>query len=181
MKPSARYGKVWVLSGAAVLVIIVWVFIRSNEASGDPGGRLMNQLTPTVSAIPGDGRLGVPWVSEPPQSMTAPYAIMIEPHQSSCDGRAATRGWSQVAVQAQFSWTKSFSALISYMNPRLMKLGWSLVAHPPPSDPPNRDWTKTLKNGARAELNIEEMQGNLSSQWQLYATTRPVGKAANGC
>jgi hypothetical protein len=173
----------WVLGSAAVLmvVVIVWVFTSSNTASGDPGGRLMDQLTPTVSSLPGYGTAAVPWVSQKPQSLAAPYAIKIEPYQDSCDGRAGTQGWSQVVVQAGFTWTKGFSTLISYMDPRLTKLGWSLVAHPPPSDPPSRDWTKKLNNGAKADLNIEEFQGNLSSHWQLDTTTRPVGKAVSGC
>ncbi len=172
----------WVLSSVAVLVVIVfWVSISSNAASGDPGGRLMDQLTPTVSSLPGYGRGAVPWVSQKPQSLAASYAIKIEPYLDSCDGRARTQGWSQVVVQAGFTWAKSFAALISYVDPRLTELGWSLVVHPPPSDPPSRDWTKTLSNGGRADLNIEEFQGDLSTHWQLYATTRPVDKAVSGC
>ncbi len=171
------------LGGAVVLliVVIVWVFTSSNVASGDPGGRVMDQLTPTVSSLPGFGMAALPWVSRMPQSLAAPYAIKIEAFRDSCDGRAGTQGWSQVVVQAGFTWTKGFSTLISYMAPRLTKVGWSLVEHPRPSIPPSQDWTKTLSNGARADLNVQQFQGTPSSHWQLDATTRPVGKAASGC
>lgn len=84
------------LGGAVVLliVVIVWVVASSNVASGDPGGRVMDQLTPTVSSLPGYGTAAMPWVSQMPQSLAAPYAVKIEPFRVSCDGRAGTQGWS---------------------------------------------------------------------------------------
>ena len=86
MTAFSRNGRMWALSCVTVLVVIVtWVFISSNADSGDPGGRLMDQLTPTVSSLPGYGT-GVPWVSQKPQSLAASYAIKIEPYQDSCDG-----------------------------------------------------------------------------------------------
>lgn len=168
--------------GVLVFVVIFWVVgLRSTAASGDPGGKVMNQLVPTVSSLPGYGLSALPWVSQIPQSLTASYAIKMEPFQDSCDGRAGTRGWSQVVVQAGFRWTKSLSALYSYMNPRLATLGWSAVVTSRPSMPPSLRWIKTLSNGSRANVSVSQGLGAYSSHWQLDAIANPVGRAVSGC
>jgi hypothetical protein len=141
----------------------------------------MKQLTPTVRALPGHGTNALPWVTQIPQSMEAPYAVKIEPFQDSCDGIAGTQGWSQVVVQAGFRWTKGLKALDSYMDPRFAMLGWSAVSQPRASNPPSQNWIKTLNNGTRAHVNVQEGMGSYSSHWQLDAIAQPVGKAAGGC
>lgn len=173
----------WILGvGVLLVVIIVGVFVfRSTAATGDPGGKVMNQLVPTVSALPGHGTSALPWVSQIPQSLEASYAIKIEPHQDSCDGRPGTQGWSQVVVQSGFQWSESLGALISFMEARLTELGWTAVPQSPPQDPPGQSWTKTLSNGSRANLNVTQEGGLSSSTWQLDAIANPVGKAASGC
>jgi len=183
MKLSPRRGVIWTLGGGTVLLvaIVFWALTGGKSASGDPGGKVMDQLTPTVSSLPGYGTAALPWVSQLPQSMVAPYAIKMEPHQDSCDGIAGTQGWSQVVVQAGFEWTKGYSALVSYMDPRLIKLGWSAVAQPRASNPPSQNWTKTLSNGSRADLSVTQELGTLSSHWQLDAIAKSVGKSASGC
>jgi hypothetical protein len=164
-----------------LVAVVVWALTGGNAVSGDPEGKVMDQLTPTVSSLPGYGTAALPWVSQIPQSMEAPYAIKMEPRQDSCDGIAGTQGWSQVVVQAGFKWTKGFSALVSYMDSRLTILGWSAVAQSRASNPPSQNWTKTLSNGSKADLNVSQELGTLSSHWQLDAITKPVGKAASGC
>lgn len=168
--------------GVLLVVVIVWVFgFRSTAATGDPGGKVMNELVPTVSSLPGHGTSALPWVSQIPQSLMASYAIKLEPFQDSCDGIAGTQGWSQVVVQAGFRWTKGLAALDSYMNPRLAKLGWSAVPQPRASNPPSQSWIKTLNNGSRANVSVSQGMGMYSSDWQLDAIAKPVGKAASGC
>lgn len=174
---------IWAL-GTAVVVLVavtVWVFIIRNTASGDPGGRVIDQLTPTVSALPGYGSAALPWVNQIPESMAPTYAVRIEPFQESCDDIAGTQGWSQVVVQAGFKWTKGFSALVSYMDPRLARLGWSAVEQPQTSIPPSQNWFRTLNNESRAIVSVSQDMGAYSSYWQLDATAKPVGKAAGGC
>ena len=175
----------WTLGVVVVVVLLVagaiWAFTGWNSANGDPGSRVMDQLTPTVSSLPGYATAALPWVNQIPQSMGAPYAIKIEPFQDSCDGIAGTRGWSQVVVQAGFKWTKGLSALVSHMAPRLTKLGWSAPAQSQTSNPPSQSWIKTLSNGSRAYVSVSQGVGTYSSHWQLDAIAKPVGKAAGGC
>lgn len=168
--------------GVLIVVIVVWVVaFRSTAATGDPGGKVMNQLVPTVSALPGHGTSALPWVSQIPQSLETSYAIKMEPHQDSCDGRPGTQGWSQVVVQSRFRWSDSLATLISFMQARLTELGWTVVPQSQPQDPPGESWTKTLGNGSRADLNVTQEGGPTSPTWQLDATAKPVGKAASGC
>ena len=50
-----------------------------SDTSGDPGSKVMNQLTPTVSALPGYDVGSIPWVDQIPQMGTGPYAVKIKP------------------------------------------------------------------------------------------------------
>jgi len=158
----------------ATVIGLVWLHDRTG---GDPGGQVMNQLTPVVTALPGYGTAALPWVGEPPSSLNAPYIVKMEPHQDSCDGRPGTQGWSQVVVQARFGWSHGQPALIAYMKPRLAKLGWSANLPPPGSSSSGFGATKTLKNGTNAELSVTP-EGGI---WQLDAMGQPAGTAASGC
>ena len=145
---------------------VAWsVFIRSNTVirsnTGDPGGRVLSQLTPFFSAVPSDAHVA--------------YARSNEPFQNSCDGIAGTQGWSQVDVQTGFTWSGSGQALGDVMNGRLTELGWTTSEPIAPGEPA---WTKTLSNGTTADLKVQFMGPNT---WQLDALAPPVGKAASGC
>jgi hypothetical protein len=172
-RPPRRPWVVWVaiLAAALIVALVAWLVWSSAGASttGDPGGKIMKQLAPAVTVLPGYGTGAVPWVSEIPQDLGASYAIKIEPQQDSCDGRAGTQGWDQVVVQAGFQWSEGQPALLDYMNPRLTNLGWSGGSG---------RWTKTLRNGTEAVLMVDNENG---SHWQLDAMANPVGKAASGC
>lgn len=163
------------------VVVTVLFYSRGSAPTGDPGGTVMDQLVPTVSALPGYGTSALQWVSQIPQSLGASYAIKIEPFQSSCDGRPGTQGWTQVVVQAGFRWKGSLGALVPFMHGRLTELGWTVVHESRPQDPPGQSWTRTLANGSRANLNVTQEGGPTSSKWQLDATANPVGKAGSGC
>jgi hypothetical protein len=153
--------------GAVVLAAVMaagigWGLMSS--ASGDPGGKVLTQLVPVVSALPTG------------TSMT--YLWKMEPTQESCDGIAGTQGWSQVVVQTAFRWRESPRALFAAMNGRLIRIGWGHGASQDGS-PPGYQWTKILSNGTKADLTVDEEPS--SSLWQLDAVASPVGKAASGC
>ena len=190
MNRLAKTKLIWSL-GATVLLagaVSIWVIVIHGAANGDPGGEVMDQLTPTVSALPGYGTTALPWVSQIPQSFTASYAIRMEPHQDSCDGIAGTRGWSQVVVQAGFKWTKGLAALVAFMEPRLKQLGWSMMspagiptgATPTTMVQTNQIWTRTLSNGSSAEVSVDPQSGS-SSMWELVTTGQAIGKRVSGC
>jgi len=182
--PRRHWASVAGASGAVIVVLLAWLLWPSARASGDPGGKVMVQLVPVVTALPGYATGAVPWVGVIPQSLTASYAIRLEPRQDSCDGMAGTQGWSQVVVQAGFQWSEGLPALVASMDGRLATLGWSPTAGASPSGPsstvivPTGRWTKTLRNGSPAVLTVTDEGG---SHWQLVALAEPVGKAASGC
>ena len=160
----------FVLGGVTWLVS--WLH---SQSSGDPGGRVMNQLTPAVTSLPGYGTAALPWVSQQPTSLVAPYIIEMEPYQDSCDGRAGTQGWSQVVVQSKFRWERDLSSLVAHMEPRLATLGWRLRSAPALG---SASWTKTLNNGTPATLSLS---GEEPGYWQLDAEGEPIGRGASGC
>jgi hypothetical protein len=170
----------FVAAPAVLLALGGWFLFTGGPGSGDPGGRIMQQLTPTASALPGYGTVALPWVQELPPSLDASYIIKIEPRPDSCDGRPGTQGWSPVAVQSRFQWGQGLPALIAYMEPRLAKLGWSIQAEPQLSVPPNQNWAKTLRNGTRANLSVTQEGGSTSAVWQLVAQGASIGEST-GC
>jgi hypothetical protein len=60
-------GLLAMVAVAGAVVVATWG-ITGSSASGDPGGQVMDQLTPTATALPGYGTVALPWVSELPQS-----------------------------------------------------------------------------------------------------------------
>jgi hypothetical protein len=162
------------LSVGTFLIWVVW----PSESAGDPGGQVMNQLTPAASSLPGYGTSALPWVGQIPSSLGAPYIIKMEPYRDSCDGRAGTQGWSQVVVQSGFRWEGDLSSLVAHMEPRLGATGWMLQSEPAGLASPGAGWTKTLKNGTPASLNVSEEE---PGYWELVAEGEPIGGAASGC
>ena len=151
-----------VVLAAAIAAGIGWGLMSS--ASGDPGGKVLAQLAPVVSALP--------------SGASTTYLWKMEPTQDSCDGIAGTQGWSQVVVQAAFRWRRSPRALFAVMNGRLIRIGWGHGASQN-SSPPGYQWTKKISNGTKADLTVDKESS--SSLWQLDAVAPPVGRAASGC
>ena len=122
-----RHGGAGVLGAffVAVVGMVVWWVTRTTW--GDPGGRILAQIAPAASALPGYGTADLPWKASP--STTGSYLIESEPHKTSCDGRVGTLGWSSVVVQGRFSFAGTRMQLLREMTPRLAALGWSRVPH----------------------------------------------------
>jgi hypothetical protein len=135
----------------------------------------MSQLTPAVTALPGYAAGALPWGTQIPESRDTPYMIKREPTPESCGGSAGYGGSNPVVVQAGFKWSKGLLALVTYMDPRLAKVGWSVKD---PSGSPTGQWVKTLSNGTRANLSISE-EG--LPVWELVATADSVVQAGGGC
>jgi hypothetical protein len=152
----------------------VWVFARS-QGSGDPGGKILNQLVPAASALPGYGTSSLPWASQPSTSL--PYLTKTEPHSDSCDGMAGTQGWSQVVVQGSFRWAGSHRGLIQLVSVKLSAIGWRQTAV---TDPNEAIWKKRLDNGSTATATLDlSPLGN--PDWEFVALAPPAGKPVTGC
>ena len=158
----------WLLILLVIFVVVTgagawWRW--SNSAIGDPGGKVLAQLSPVVTALP--------------LTVSTKYVWNMEPHQDSCDGRAGTFGWSEVVVQSGFSFKGAPKLLFGVMSPRLSELGWKVGNQEGVPISPNYKWHKTLTNGSYAQLSVERSYG--SSAWQLDAVAPPIGKKASGC
>jgi hypothetical protein len=138
--------------------------------TGDPGGRVLEQLRPIRNAIPKHG-------------VVINYAHYQEPHMDSCDGRPGTQGWNEVVVQVSFNWNGKNEPLMYFAAVQMAKNGW-VVSRPGQvtrgayTGPPYAGWSKRLQNGTTANASLElEDYGS----WTLIATAPPVGRQVSGC
>lgn len=149
----------------------------SNRApsSGDPGGRVLAQIAPSASALPGYGTPALPLRSH--SRTLGAYLVESEPAISSCDGRPGTQGWTTAHVSAMFTWTGSKATLFSAVGSRLASLGWVVVPDVRSSDTEHM-WVKTLTDGAQAHAMLT--LAPIGTAWTFTALAPPVGPAA-GC
>ena len=168
--------------GALIAVLVTastwWAVGRSS--SGDPGGQVLNQLAAAATALPGYGTPRLPWVSAlgTANGLNDSYVIKMEPHTDSCDGIAATQGWSDVVLQAGFHWRGTSSSLFLYVDRRLEAMGWHRV---PIKRGGNSQamWWLTLKSGKQARASLDRVTPKYP--WEFVATAPPIGKIASGC
>ena len=164
------------LTGLAV--VGAWTFVDSIAPTGDPGARVLDQLTPAAAALPGYGTAALPGLTEVPRGTSAPYITTTEPHPKSCDDN---QGWSSVTVQSRFRWSNDLSPLVSHMDPQLAKLGWKVLPQSSLIHQTQAVWTKTLRSGSTALLFVLH-QGRPSSQtWKFQASADPVDQPSSGC
>ena len=143
-----------------------WLLVsgQPSDATGDPGGQILLQLDPVVTASAKTALLNYVW--------------KLEPHIDSCDGRPSTRGWSEVVLQMGLSWHQSSEALYNAFDRRLVKIGWG-EGKSENNSPPTYRWTMRLTNGKVAQLSVNhEPPKNF---WQLDAVAPPIGKPVSGC
>ena len=152
----------------------LWLVTRL-QGSGDPGGKILNQLVPAASALPGYGTSSLPWASQP--NTSRPYLTKTEPDRDSCDGRAGTQGWSQVVVQGSFRWAGSHRALFDKVDSGLSAIGWRQTTI---ADQNEAIWKKRLDNGSTATAMLD-LSPLGSPDWEFVALAPPVGKPATGC
>lgn len=172
-RPNRRRGRLTAVLAVILVVGGGWALLSRLQASGDPGGKVLNQLAPAASALPGYGTSSLPWSSQP--SLSQPYLIKSEPRGDSCDGGAGTQGWSQVVVQGSFRWTGSHDALFVKVGSGLEVLGWHRT---PTSGQDEAIWKKRLDNGSTATAVLSPLG---DPEWEFVALAPPVGKAASGC
>lgn len=172
-----RHRRTWlvVVLSACIAGTATWWFTRT--PSGDPGARILGQILPAASALPGYGTSALPWTSSP--STTGPWLTKSEPHQTSCDGMAGTQGWSSVSVQGRFVFAGPRSTLFREVGARLSSLGWTVVPRVRSTDTEHM-WTKRLAGGSRAHAMLTFTSGG-DPPWTFVVTAPPISHAAHGC
>ena len=170
-------GRQLVALGLVLIVVLAgWRLFSSATASGDPGGRILSQLTPAATALPGYGTRSLPWSAAP--STSRPFLIKSEPVKGSCDGMAGTEGWSEVVVQGAFTWPGSHVALFHRVGSGLSAMGWHQETIRTDAD--EAMWRKTLASGSTATAILSSSPLG-DPNWEFDVTAPPVGKAASGC
>lgn len=144
-----------------ILVVLVFALgalvIRSrDDSSGDPGGRVLAEISSIAAALPADARLD----SEQ----------RGEPIRDSCDGRSGTEGWSPVSAAEWFHTALSAEELRGQIDAGLQRVGWR-PAH-------SVLWELDLANGSTASASLSPYG---DGRWSLVAIAPPVGTAASGC
>jgi hypothetical protein len=145
--------------------------------SGDPGGRVLHQLTPTARALPGYGTVALPWTTQP--TMNRAFITTYEPKQDSCGGMPGSRGWSQVVLQSWFTWRNSTPELFTHLGSRMAGLGWHRVHLNAASATHEAMWSKTLTTGKKAVAQLSTAP--TKNWWEFVVTAPPVGQAVRGC
>jgi hypothetical protein len=107
-----RFYRYWVPFGITVTFIAGGLIfpITNIGPEGDPGGRILAQLTNVASAVPPNAHVN--------------YTNGDEPHSDSCDGNPNTVGWDPAVVQINFSWRSSSKTLWQKVGGALHRLGW---------------------------------------------------------
>ncbi len=145
--------------------------------SGDSGGRVLHQLTPTARALPGYGTVALPWSKQP--TMNRAFITTYEPKQESCSGMPRSRGWSQVVLQSSFIWRNTTSALFTHVGSRMAGLGWHRVHLNAAAATHEAMWSTTLTTGNKAVAQLSTAP--YKNWWEFVVTAPPVGKAVLGC
>ncbi len=152
------------LAGVAVIGgVIAHYFL--DQSSGDPGGRIIAQLQPTVAAVPAGAKIL--------------YRHDVEPLWDSCDGRAGTFGWDDVVVQVHFSTTASPDDILAHAQSVLAPEGWRTVPAPVAGAVTQHIWRKALDTGD-GTVDIEKDSYG-TSEWTLIAMAPPRGPRVSGC
>ncbi len=155
-----------VAAGGAVLIDLVGVGLVVAAPSGDPGGRILNELRPVAAALPDGAKIA--------------YRQDIEPRWDSCDGRPGTFGWDDAVVIVHFTTTLSPGAVGAHADAALRPLGWTANATRYQESVFAYTWAKTLRDGTTARAQISN-DGQNPDTWDLYAGAALVGPRVSGC
>lgn len=159
--------------GAAALVLVVRLTVEFSgstfHSGGDPGGRILKELRPTLNAVPTGASNVVKRSSDATWSGKCP------------DNPSGRAGWSEVRADASFDTSIPKDEVVLAVNSALLEKGW--VRHDEsfgPGQGPVAHWTKRLATGGLAEAAVFPVPAG-STDWFLTATSKPPGFALPGC
>jgi hypothetical protein len=149
---------------------LIGVKVVGHQRGGDPGGRLLAELTATVAAAL-------------PPGADASSVIRREPYKDSCDGRAEARGWQAATVATRLATDLSPNELAAGVDSRIGGLGWRRTRSESAPGGAYFRWEKPLSTGtATLFLNSNESpHPDPAHPWALVATAPAVGEAVTGC
>jgi len=172
-------------AGLALCIAVtafVWHAVTSHPG-GDPGGRIIAQMTPVVAVVPGFESGRIPWIAFPCDTCKFPakYAIKIEPGSDSCDGMAGTFGWDPVRIQVGFLWTGSRQSLVDLLSKRLSLRGWARGAAPVWADSSYLTWVSPRGPTANEALELDSPSPPKSHRWMATVEASPQGRLVGNC
>lgn len=137
------------IAGAVVVGLVALGGQGAPHPGGDPGGRILAALRPAATAVP-------------------PGALVLsrddrEPSWTTCG--AGRSGWSDVAVDEEFSVPLPGDELIARMDGQLAGQGWRPGVR--------GSWTKPVPGGARALAALAAT--DQAGVWRLDVTAPPEG------
>lgn len=181
---NGRTGRVVIAVVVAVLLLgmalMAFAVSRSGHSGGDPGGLVLRELSPVISAVPS----GATFVSSSKNDAVWSPACPDNP-----SGRA---GWSGVEVLAVFKSSDTTQAIVSAVGSALAAQGW-MPTHPADDAAwqyaPLAEWTRSLPGTTSAKVVVLEYPQNASpplpgasgSTWLLGAEGKTPAYALPGC
>jgi len=141
----------------------------SDNAGGDPGGRILKDLQPASAAVPRDSTDVVTHNNDSIWSGACP---------DNASGRA---GWSEVNVYTTFMTSLSKVQVTDAVNAVLVRQGW--LRHDVSfgrGQGVNAHWTKRLASGTVGEAAVYPVPAG-STNWLLSVASKPPGFALPGC
>jgi hypothetical protein len=158
--------------GALAVLLAVGLtllFSRSSRSGGDPGGRILGALQPTLAAVPAGSSNVVRHSYESVWSGKCP------------DNPGGQAGWSEVRTDTSFTTAMQKDEVDTAVNSVLIQDGWARHDESfGPGQGPVAHWTKRLATGGLAEAAVYPVPAG-STNWLLTATSKPPGFALPGC
>jgi len=153
---------------AALLVGASLVLSACGHAGGDPGGRVLGELRPVLSAVPSGSSMVK---RQKGDSAWESGVCPDNPHS----------GWTEVYVGANFTTNLSHDAVVSDVNAVLVRHGWKrhdiVVTR---SQGPVVHWWKHVATGHLADVFAFPVPAG-SENWLLTASWEPPGFSLAGC
>jgi hypothetical protein len=154
---------------ALILAVATLTGCGSNlHRDPDPGGRILDALTPIAARLPADAHVLNRSVSEG--------------SWGSCDGeRPKTAGWNPIIVDIVFTTSEDGASMVMATDQAMKAEGWTDDIDLTGPVGPGQRWTRTVATNIQALAALSPVLIADRLQWNLRAWAYPPGPQQSGC
>ena len=181
-RPGARRSRPMLIAGVVLVLaggLTAFALLRSDHSGGDPGGKVLRELSPVARAVPSGSTVVDSSRNDAVWSPACP------------DNPGGRAGWSGVEVITMFKSADSVQEVVGAVATALESQGWTPTS---PADDaawqytPIAEWKKSLPGTTSAKAVVFQYPQNGSpspsdsgSVWMLGAEGKTPGYALAGC